>query len=60
MGTFGSRGGLILRAPLKRSESKDASTTPQTSVVGQPTAETPRATESPKKTVPKRSTGRLG
>lgn len=60
MGTFGSRGGLILRAPLKRSACKDTSTTPQTPVIGQQTAEPPRATGIPEKTTSKRSTGRLG
>lgn len=60
MGTFGSRGGLVLRAPLKRSECKDASTTPQTPVIGQQTTETPRAMDSPKKTSGGRGAGRLG
>lgn len=63
MGTFGSRGGLVLRAPLKRSECKDTSTTPQTPVIGQQTTETtemPRAMESPKKTFDGRSAGQVG
>lgn len=60
MGAFGSRGGLFLHAPLKRSECKNASTTVQVPIIDRHTGEAPQAIDSPKKDCRKKGTGRPG